>query len=159
MLSDSKCPQRWCAAAWLEPSHGSSRGHAFLWEICNTTLLHHKALRFQHIQGTRSAFMVDLPMCTSPTHAEYIRINVYVHYDYVWHFPVDLALQITFKTNELDTDKAFRYSKWLLRLTFACFWLTTFLNSLESISQWAYKARTFSCLQYIRWEGDKTANW
>lgn len=121
MLSGSKCPQQQSAAAWMDSSHGGSRGHAFLWEIHNTTLLHHKALRFQHTQGTCSAFMADLPTCTSPTRSEYVRINVYVHCDYVLHFPVDLALQITFKTSDPDTDKVSRYSKWLLRLTFACF--------------------------------------
>lgn len=121
MLSVSKCPQQRCAGAWMEPSHGSSRRHASLWEIPTRTLLHHKALRFQHTQGTRSAFVVHLPTCTSLNHSEYVRINVYVHYDCFLPLPVDLALQVTFKTNDPDTDKVSRYSKWLLRLTFACF--------------------------------------
>jgi len=104
----------------MEPSHGGSREHAFLREIHSASFLHHRALRFQHTPGTRLAFTSDLLTCASPMHSEYLRINVYVHYDYVLHFPVDLALQITFKTNDPDTDKVSRYSS-LLRFTFACF--------------------------------------
>lgn len=136
----------------LVASHGGGRGHAFLWEIHNRALLHHKALRFQHTQGTCSAFAVDLPMCTSQTHSGFVRINVYVHHDCVLHFPVDLALQITFKSNEPDTDKVYRYYKWLLRLTFVCFlayclshypWvnLTLDIQSKDFLSSAIYKRR------------------